>query len=388
MLAKRKICVITGTRAEYGLLRCLMTKLKYSDAFLLQIIVTGMHLSDKFGNTYKEIEDDGFIIDSKVDIQLTSDSAVGISRSTALGLLGFSEALDKLAPDLILVLGDRFEILSAVVAAMFAKIPVAHIHGGERTEGCIDEAIRHSVTKCSHLHFVAHEEYRNRVIQLGESPKHVFQVGGLGVDAIKKLALLTREELEKSLSIKFLERNLLITYHPVTLEKDSSSVQIDVLLEALSTLENTLLIFTMPNADADNSIIYQAIEDFVKTHKNAHAFKSLGQLRYFSCISYVDAVIGNSSSGLTEVPSFKKPTINIGDRQKGRLHADSVINCASNISAIKNALSKIYKKDFQRLLKRVENPYGNGDASDKIIKILESSNFTGLLKKQFNDLRV
>jgi GDP/UDP-N,N'-diacetylbacillosamine 2-epimerase (hydrolysing) len=382
----RKICIITGTRAEYGLLRNLIKLIDDSSDLELQLIVTGTHLSKKFGETYKEIEADGHNIQIKIDLDLVSDSPLSLIKSTSHGLVGFGSAFDLLKPDLVLVLGDRFEILAAVIAAMFSRIPIAHLHGGELTEGLIDEAIRHSVTKFSHLHFVANDEYKRRVIQLGENPKTVYTVGGLGVDAINNINLLTRSELEVSLGINFKSKNLLITFHPVTLENNTSSEQIHELLKALHGFKDTCLIFTMPNADTDSGIIFELIEKFVLKNSNAHLFASLGQLRYLSCVAQVDAVIGNSSSGLTEVPTFKKPTINIGDRQKGRIQAQSVINCLPLSSDIKNAIQKSYANDFISSLRNVENPYGDGGASERIVRILRSVEFKGLIKKSFYDL--
>jgi GDP/UDP-N,N'-diacetylbacillosamine 2-epimerase (hydrolysing) len=383
---KRSIAVVTGTRAEYGLLRHLIKLINDSDEFELQLVVTGSHLSKKFGETYKEIEEDGFIINRKIDLLLVSDTPLALAKSTSLGLVGFGDAFDSLKPDLILVLGDRFEILSAVIAAMFARIPIAHLHGGELTEGVIDEAIRHSITKFSHLHFVGNDEYRKRVIQLGENPNMVFNVGGLGVDAIKNINLLSKFELENSLGINFKNKNLLITYHPVTLEKNSSLFQMSELLDALSDLEDTCLIFTMPNADTDSRIIFDLIEDFVSKNKNAHVFTSLGQLRYLSCIAQVDAVIGNSSSGLTEVPTFNKATINIGSRQKGRIQSNSVINCHPTSIDIKNSIKKSYTDQFKDLLISTKNPYGDGGASQRIVNILSLVDFSSLIHKEFFDL--
>tara|TARA_B100000686_G_scaffold234524_1_gene242266 strand:- start:2309 stop:3478 length:1170 start_codon:yes stop_codon:yes gene_type:complete len=388
MLVKKKVCFVTGTRAEYGLLRHLIKLIHASSDFQLQIIVTGMHLSKKFGETYKEIEDDGFPIDRKIDLLLTSDDPVGISKSTSLGLNGFAKAFDSLKPDLVLVLGDRYETLSAVIAAMFARIPIAHIHGGELTEGVIDEAIRHSITKFSHLHFVATEEYKKRVVQLGEMPSRVFNVGGMGVDAIKKINLLNRSDLQKSLGIKFKNKNLLITFHPVTLENNTSFLHMQELLNALENLSDTMLIFTMPNADTNGSVIFKMIENFVEKNNSSCAFNSLGQLHYISCIKEVDAVIGNSSSGLAEVPTFKKPTINIGDRQKGRIMAKSVINCAPNSTEIKKSIKKVYNFEFKDSLRNVKNPYGDGGSSEKILGILKNTNFNKLIKKEFYDMNL
>ena len=305
MLDIKKICVITGSRAEYGLLRKLIKILDVSELFQLQLIVTGSHLSKKFGETLNEVEGDGFKINSKIDINLVSDTPIGISKSTSIGLSGFAGEFELLNPDMILVLGDRFEILSAVIS-MFARIPIAHIHGGELTEGAIDDAIRHSITKFSHLHFVGNEVYRKRVIQLGEKPERVFNVGGLGVDAINDINLIPKNKLEKDLNIKFLKKNLLITFHPVTLEDGSSLKQISELLDALSNLQNTSLIFTMPNADGDSQVIFEKIEDYVSSNKNAYVFISLGQVRYLSCLAQVDAIVGNSSSGLHEAQVSEK----------------------------------------------------------------------------------
>lgn len=388
MSLKRKICVITGTRAEYGLLRRLIGLIKTSNEFKLQLIATGSHLSKKYGETYKEIEADSFAIDRKVEIDLVSDTPVGLARSTSLGIEGFADAFDSLKPELILVLGDRFEILSAVVAAMFARIPIAHLHGGELTEGLIDEAIRHSITKFSHLHFVANDVYRRRVIQLGENPDTVFNVGGLGVDAIKSIELLDKSELEDSLGIKLRKKNLLITFHPVTLENDTSLTQMTELLKALDTLKETGLIFTMPNSDTDNQAICDAIRTYVTNNENAYAFTSLGQLKYLSCIEQVDAVVGNSSSGLAEVPTFKKPTINIGDRQRGRLQCESVINCKPLKVEIIKAIELSYSRVFRDKILEVVNPYGEGGSAEQIVNILRTIEYGTLIKKKFYDVRM
>ena len=382
----RKICVVTGTRADYGLLRWVMQGIQNEPDLALQIIATSMHLSPEFGLTYREIEKDGFQIDRKVEMLTSSDTPVGIAKSMGLGMIGFADALKDLAPDLLLVLGDRFEILSAAAAALVARIPVAHLHGGEATEGAFDESIRHAITKMSHLHFVAAEEYRQRVIQMGESEDRVFLVGGLGVDNIRRLKLLERAELENSLDFKLKCKNLLITFHPVTLETNTSANQMAELLANLANLNDTGLIFTMPNADTDGRVLIKMIEQFVEHHPNARAFKSLGQLRYFSCVAQVDGVVGNSSSGLTEVPSFNKGTINIGDRQRGRIQAKSIINCEPNRESIAAALKQLYSKKFQIGLNDVCNPYGEGGASEKILTILKQPVGREFIKKFFNDL--
>lgn len=383
---RRKICVITGTRSEYGLLRWVMQGIKDDPELTLQIIATGMHLSPEFGLTYRDIEHDGFQIDRKVEMLTSSDTPVGIAKSMGLGLISFADALHELKADLLVVLGDRFEIFSAVSAALVARIPVAHLHGGELTEGAFDEAIRHSITKMSHLHFVAAEEYQKRVIQLGEQPDRVFLVGGLGIDNIKRLKFLNREALEAAIDFRLGTKNLLITFHPVTLETATAAEQMAELLAALAELEDTQLIFTMPNADTDGRVLIKMVEDYVAQHSNACAYKSLGQLCYLSCIYHFDGVVGNSSSGLAEVPSFRKGTINIGDRQRGRLQATSVINCEPIRQSIAGAFEKLYSLDFQKGLRKVTNPYGEGGASEKVVEILKNHLLDGMIKKTFYDL--
>ena len=362
-----------------------MKGIKDDPEVTLQIIATGMHLSPEFGLTYEAIEQDGFRINRKVEMLTSSDTPVGIAKSMGLGLIGFADALHELNPDLIVVLGDRFEIFAAVSAALVARIPVAHLHGGEATEGLIDEAIRHAITKMSHLHFVAAEAYRQRVIQLGEQPDRVFLVGGLGIDNIKRLQLLDKTTLETSLDFKLGHKNLLITFHPVTLETATATNQMQELLAALAELKDTQLIFTLPNADTDGRTLIKMVEQFVAQHPNASAYTSLGQLRYLSCIAQVDGVVGNSSSGLAEVPSFKKGTINIGDRQRGRLQAESVINCEPTRENITDALAQLYSTDFQMSLHQVTNPYGDGGASEVIISTIKTISLDGLLKKRFYD---
>ena len=384
----KTICVVTGTRAEYGLLRWVMEGIRKSPVLNLQLVVTGMHLSPEFGLTVNDIKADGFCIDRCVEMLVSSDTPSGITKSMGLGLIGFADAMTVLQPDMLLVLGDRYEILAAATSAMIARIPIAHLHGGEATEGLIDEAIRHSITKMSHLHFVATDDYGRRVIQLGEKPESVFKVGGLGIDNIRNIKLLDRNDLEESLGFKFAARNLMITFHPVTLDSHSSEHQMDELLAALNELNDTHLIFTMPNADTDGRILFKKIEEFVSEHENSTVFTSLGQLRYLSCIAQVDAVVGNSSSGLAEVPSFKKATINIGDRQRGRIKASSVIDCSSERLAIMQAIIKVYSDEFQNKLKSVINPYGTGGASKSIVEILESIKLDGIIKKTFHDIEL
>lgn len=382
----RKICVVTGTRAEFGLLRWLMQEIEASEALTLQVVATGMHLSPEFGLTYREIEQAGFTIDTKVEMLLSADTSSAVTKSMGLGLIGYADAYTRLAPDLIVLLGDRFEIFAAAAAAMIAGIPIAHLHGGETTEGAFDEAIRHSITKMSHLHFVAAQDYRNRVIQLGEQPERVFLVGGLGIDAIKRTSLMTREELEASLDFRFGPRNLLITFHPVTHESQSSAHQIGELLKALGALQDTHLVFTMPNADTGGRELAAMVDAFVATHPNARAYSSLGQLRYLSCMHVVDGVVGNSSSGLAEAPSMGIGTIDIGDRQRGRLRASSVIHCEPICEQITQALSTLYSPEFQANLTQVVNPYGTGGASQLIVEVLAKHPLDKLVKKKFHDL--
>jgi len=388
MTKKRKICVVTGTRAEYGLLYWLMKKIENDDSMILQLVVTGMHLSPEFGLTYKQIEKDGFTINRKVEILLSSDTSTGISKSMGLAMIGFAEAFEEMNPDLVIVLGDRFEIFSAVSAATIAKIPIAHLHGGETTEGAYDEAMRHSISKMAHLHFTATEVYRNRVIQLGEQPDRVFNVGATGIDNIELLTLLNRESLEESIGFKLGKKNFLVTFHPVTLENSTSEQQFSNLLSVLDKLKDTHILFTKANADTDGRVINSMIDEYVMSHPdNTTSFTSLGQLRYLSAMQYVDGVVGNSSSGLLEAPSFRIGTINIGDRQKGRIKAGSVIDCLPTKESIEDALKILFSSDFQEQLESVENPYGKGGATDAIISIIKISKLDGLLKKQFYDIR-
>ena len=384
----KKICVVTGSRAEYGLLRWVIKDIKASKFLKLQLMVTGSHLNNMHGNTIKEIKIDGFKINSKIKILSKNDSEIGIANSIGLGIRQFTEKLTKLKPTYVLILGDRYEIFSVAIACTILRIPIIHLHGGEKTEGAIDEALRHSITKMSQLHFVASNEYRNRVIQLGEKPKNVFNVGGFGVDSLFRTKLLSKKKLEKELNFKFLKKNLLVTFHPETLESKKTNIKnFSNLLISISNLQNTKLIFTLPNADTDNNIIKKKIIQFCKKYKNAIYFKSLGNQKYLSCLRYVDAIVGNSSSGLAEVPSFKKATINIGDRQKGRLKAKSVIDCKPNIKSLRLALGRIYSSTFQNNLKNVINPHGKEGASKKLVKILEKKNSIDLVKKSFYDLK-
>ena len=383
---KRKIAVITSSRADYGLLRWVMQGLKDDPNIELQIIVTGMHLSPAYGFTYKAIEDDEFRIDEKVEILSASDSTIGVSDAMARAISGVTKAINKLEPDLIVLLGDRYEIFACAAAALVCRIPVAHLNGGEVTVGAFDEAFRHSITKMSHLHFVATSEYESRVVQLGENPKRVFLVGGTGIDNIKNSNLLSRQDLEFSLGLEFGAKSLLITFHPATLSSETPERQMEELLAALSSLTDTRLIFTMPNADPGGQKIAELIHDFVEKNRNANAFNSLGQLKYLSCLAQVDGVIGNSSSGLTEVPSFRKGTINIGRRQSGRVQASSVINCEPKETEIRTSIDRLYSVEFQSQLRSTINPYGEGGASNEIVKILTHIPLEGIIEKTFYDL--
>lgn len=386
-MKKRKICVVTGSRAEYGLLQPLMKCIQEDKALHLQIIATGMHLSPEFGLTYQEIEKE-YKINEKIEILLSSDSSIGIAKSMGLALTGLAEAYMRLSPDLIVVLGDRFEIFSAASAALVSKIPVAHLHGGEITEGAFDDSFRHCITKMSHLHFTATEEYRKRVIQLGEDPRHVFNVGALGLDNIRIIKFLSKKELEKQCGFQFHKHNLLVTFHPVTLENNIEVKHFKNLLNILKTLKNICIIFTKTNADTNGRKINKMIDEFVTQHpENTKAFMSMGQLRYLSAMQYVDAVVGNSSSGIIEAPSFKIGTINIGDRQKGRIKAESVIDCSSDSKSIHHALKKLYSSKFQDQLKKVKNPYGDGRSAPRIIKILKKVNINNIIKKEFFNLK-
>jgi len=383
-MGKRKICIFTGTRAEYGLLEPLIDELRTDKTLKLQLIISGMHLSPEFGLTYKEINLDGISDVEKVEILLSSDTPIGVSKAMGLGMISYAEALDRLKPDLLIALGDRFELFSAVGAATIARIPVAHLYGGESTEGIIDEAFRHSITKMSHLHFTSTEEYRRRVIQLGEDPARVYNVGAIGLANIKSLKLMSKDDLEKELNFTFGNKNLLVTFHPVTLENKTSEHQFGELLEALSHFEDINVLFTMPNADTDGRIIIRMIEDYVRQNNGrAKAFKSLGRLIYLSVIKYVDGVVGNSSSGIIEVPSFRKGTINIGDRQRGRIMPESVICCEPNAKEIMDSISLLYSSLFRAKIRSVKNPYYNGNSAKKIHKIIKQVELRQILKKRF-----
>lgn len=385
---KKKISVLTATRAEYGLLKRVIRNLINIDDFDVRIVATGMHLSPEFGMTYTEIEEDGFEIDEKIEILLSSDSEKAISKSMGLAMISFADYFDRLKPDLLIVLGDRYEAMAVCCVAANMRIPIAHLCGGETTEGAVDESIRHSITKMSYLHFTIAEEYRKRVIQLGESPERVFNFGSLGVETIQETKLMTKEELEDSIQFKLDKPYGVLTFHPVTLEEGQIEQQCRDLLEACEEQQDMKFIFTKANADASGRIINQMLEEYVQTHDNAVVFSSLGMLRYLSAVRYSEMVVGNSSSGIVEVPAFKIPTINIGDRQKGRIEAVSVINCEPVKDDMIRAFQKARNQEFRDSLAHMENPYGNGKASEQIVKTIEAfmKNQTIDLKKKFYDL--
>lgn len=382
-MAERVICVVTGSRADYGLLQWVMREIKDDADLRLQVVVTGMHLAPEFGLTFRAIEADGFAIDARVEALLSSDTPVGVAKSMGLGVIGFADALDRLRPDILLVLGDRFEILAAVQAALVARIPVAHIAGGDTTEGAFDEAIRHAITKMAHLHFVTNEVAARRVRQLGENPECVHNVGSPGIDTIKRLRLLDRDGIEAALGMRLRKTNLLVTFHPATLDEQAADAQFGELLLALGGLGDEVgIVFTLPNADTGGRAIIRQIEGFVATRPAARAFASLGQERYLSLMAQVDAVVGNSSSGLYEAPSLGKPAVNIGDRQKGRLQAASVVNCDPEAGAIARAIAQALSMDASG----VASPYGDGNSASRIRDILKRVvDPRALLKKRFHD---
>jgi len=384
----KKICVITGSRAEYGLMSRLIQLIKNDDDLELQIIATNMHLSPEFGLTYKEIVNDGFMIDKKVYMLLSSDTANATVKSVGLGTIGFADAYEDLKPDRILVLGDRYETLAAVTAALFYKIPVIHLYGGDITEGAYDDTIRHAITKMSHLHFTSTEESRQRVIQMGEDPETVHYVGALGCDNIRQVPLMSKEELEKSLNFSIDRNTILVTFHPVTMENNTAEAQLKELLSAIDKFDSLRIIFTMPNSDTDGKIIMTLIKEYVA--KNPHKaiwFSSLGMKRYLSTLQFIGAVVGNSSSGIVEVPSFHIPTINIGDRQKGRIAAKTVINCFPNAGDIKNVLQQILQPNFSESIKHIQNPYDKKGTAKEILNVIKKTNLDSTSKK-FYDITI
>ncbi len=383
----RKICIVTGTRAEYGLLSRLIKMIQLDEALQLQIIATNMHLSPEFGLTYKEIEADGFVIDKKVQMLVSSDNSNATVKSMGLEMIGLADAYEELKPDLIVMLGDRYEMLVAASAALIYRIPVAHIAGGEITEGAYDDAIRHAITKMSHLHFTATETYRERVIQLGESPERVFNMGAIGIDNIKHIKLMSKSELEDNIHFKLGEKSLLVTFHSVTLENNSAEEQCQNLLSVLSGYPDYKIIFTMPNSDTDGRIVIRLINEYVKAHpEQAIAFISLGKLRYLSALKYATAVVGNSSSGIVEVPSFGIPTLNIGDRQRGRIAASSIINCGTSAENISKGMSILLSEETRTSAKSTKNPYEKENTAQEIFNVIKRYPIDNIVKKTFYNL--
>jgi len=379
----RRICVVTGSRADYGLLCSVLREIQQAPDLQLKLMATGMHLSPEYGFTYRQIENDGFRIDAMIEMLLSSDSGVGVAKSMGLGIIGFADAFDRTRPDLLLLLGDRFEILAAAQAALVQKLPIAHLFGGDTTEGAFDEMIRHSLTKMSHLHFVTNAVSARRVRQLGENPAHIFNVGNPALDLLRQCRLFEPKELERELGFRFRQKNVLVTFHPSTLDKQPAVEQCSELLRALEGLGPEVgLLFTKPNADTEGRAVSAQIDDFTSSHPNSKFFISLGATNYWSAVRAVDVVVGNSSSGLYEVPSLKRPTVNVGDRQKGRLRASSVIDCVFAAKAIQEAIRKAFALDCST----VENPYGDGRSAPRIVEALRQiQDFSQLLPKHFFD---
>ena len=383
----KKICVITGTRAEYGLLSKLMKRIDDCPDMQLQIIATNMHLSPEFGLTYREIEADGFHIDKKVEMLLSSDTRNATTKSLGLGIIGFADAFEDLAPDMVVILGDRYEMLGAASAALLYGIPIAHSSGGDVTEGAYDDAIRHSISKMSHLHFTSAEEYRQRVIQLGEQPDRVFNFGAIGLDNMRQIQFLDRQSLEQSIGFEIGEDCILVTYHPVTMERNSAETQFGALLEAIDRV-GCRVIFTKPNSDSDGRIIIKMIDEYVAANSDkAACYTSLGYVRYLSALQFVKAAVGNSSSGILEVPSFGIPTVNIGDRQKGRLRADSVIDCNTDVDSIEKSIRGALSQEWQTIARNATNPYEQPDTVARIFEVLQQCDLSQMKQKRFYDIR-
>lgn len=387
MRSKRVICVVTGTRADYGLLQGLMKEIQSDTELQLQVIATGMHLSGQYGFTYREIEQDGFEINEKLEILLSSDTPYAVTKTVGLATIGFADVYKRLQPDIVVILGDRTEALAAAQAAMIARIPIAHLHGGEITEGAIDESIRHAITKMSHLHFVAADSYLKRVIQLGEQPDRVFNFGALGIENMKRVPLKTREELESILQLSLGDPTFLVTFHPTTVKEGTTELAIKQLIAALEAFPEATVIITKPNSDSEGQIIIDHIEQYANKYPGrVKVFASLGQVNYLSMIQQCDVVIGNSSSGLIEVPAFKKATVNIGSRQSGRLKANSVIDCDNHKENIISAIRKALSPDFKQTLRKVKTPYDEGVPSIQIKDQLKRADLSDILVKKFHDM--
>ena len=382
-----KISILTSTRADFGLLKNLIHELNKNKKFSISVIASGSHYAKKYGETYKEIVKNKININEKIVFKSILDNEYGISKTFAQCVEKSTKILKKISPDLFIVLGDRYEVLASVISANILQIPVGHIHGGELTYGSADDGFRHSITKMSHIHFTAHKIYKDRVIQLGENPKKTFVVGGLGVDSLKKTKLLSRKDLEKKFNIKFKKKNYLVCFHPETSKKNSPKRQINEILSALKKIKETCIFFTMPGADLGNSLIEKEIKKFTSLNKNCFFYKSLGQVNYFSFLNQMNAIIGNSSSGILEMPYFRKATINLGDRQLGRLHSKSIINIPIRRKDILNSLKKIYSPSFKNMIKKEKSPYGNGGASVRIVEILKKIKTDNLFQKKFYNIR-
>lgn len=389
MTTARKICVVTGTRAEYGLLFWLMKEITADPALQLQLIVTGAHLEPKFGHTVDVIEADGLAVDARVPLDLGDDSGSGIAAASAAALAGVSDALARLQPAIVVLLGDRYEILAAATAAMLHRIPIAHIHGGEATEGLIDEAVRHAITKMAHLHFATAEAYRQRIIQMGEQPERVFNFGAPGLDNIDRLTLMNRETLGRDIGLDLSQGYFVVTYHPVTLSDADPALAVDALISALGAFSESKVIITGVNADPGNAVINRSIHAFAEQNpERVKIAGSLGQIRYLSALKHCRAVIGNSSSGLIEAPSFGVPTVNIGERQRGRLKASSVIDCDETRPAIEQAITLAISDQHMQVAKQTTNPYGTAGASARIKDSLAEADLNNILMKRFFDLPV
>lgn len=386
-MTARRVAVVTGGRADFGLLSRVIAGLMARADVECQVVVTGSHLSVEHGATASEIESSGVPIAWRVDLGLHGDSALETGQAMGRAVIGFADAYHALQPDLIVVLGDRYEILAAVSAAAVASIPVAHLHGGELSEGAVDDALRHAITKLSHLHFVAAEPYRQRVVQLGEAPERVVVVGGMGVDLARHTPLWSRERLALDTGFVFGARNLIVTFHPVTLDQQQGDAELEALLQALGSMTETHLLFTLPNADVGNAGIRARILAFVTAHASAWAFPSLGFVRYLSFVAASDGVVGNSSSGLIEAPALGVGTLNVGGRQAGRLRASSVIDCVAERGSIEAALAQMFSPEFRASLSEIRNPYGEGGGADEVVRVLCMTESAGLLVKHFHDIQ-
>ncbi len=384
----KKVCFISGSRSDYGLLMPLMNLIKKDKNFIFQLIVTGTHLSERHNSTFKEIIKDKFKINYLININVKGQKKEDICKSMSIATKNISFKLKLLKPDLIILLGDRYEIFSACSAAFVHQIPICHLHGGELTRGSIDDGFRHSITKMSNLHLVSTEKYSKRVKQLGENPKNIYVVGGFGVDTIKKTKLLKRDELEKKLGFRLGPKNILVTYHPETVFNSNPKKDFGEILKALKKHSDIKVIFTKSNADLNGYVINKMIDKFVQSNNSKyHCISSMGQQNYLSTLNYIDIVIGNSSSGLLEVPSFKKATINIGTRQKDRMKASSVIDVKPKFKDITKAIKKAYSGEFKKILKKTINPYGSGGASKKTYKILKKLKMKQLIKGKFFEIK-